>query len=362
MSIFIKILKKIFANTTKTNIIRVIGLALILNLLFGALFYYAEKDVQTELTFLDAIWWAMVTMTTVGYGDFYAQTSVGRFLISYPTMLLGIGIIGYLVGVVAESMLERGSKKRKGLLEIKMKNHIIVCNFPGDQKILRLKNELKRSRRYGECEFVLVTNDLETLPESLVEQKISFVKGDPVREDVLLRANVLECAGVFILAEDTEDPGSDTKTFAIGTQIEMMEREEKRPIKVVVEMVSQSNLKMMKRSKVDAIVSADGIMDVLIAQEFMYPGLHDVFHEILSNASGSQFYILDSDLGGQSFGDLQCKAIDFNKPIQVVGLKRRGQSIMNPEKTFSIEDNDKLIVLANSRADFDLFQTEAQKS
>ena len=139
----------------------------------------------------------------------------------------------------------------------------------------------------------------------------------------------------------------------------MMEREEKRPIKVVVEMVSQNNLKMMKRSKVDAIVSADGIMDVLIAQEFMYPGLHDVFHEILSNASGSQFYILDTDLSGRIFGDLQRKAIDFTKPVQVVGLNRNGQSIMNPEKTFSIEEKDKLIVLANSRVDFEQFETEA---
>ena len=362
MTLFLRIFKKIFASTTNKNITRIIGFALILNLVFGLLYYYAERGVQPELTLQDSIWWAMVTMTTVGYGDHFAQTFAGRFLISYPCMLLGIGIIGYLVGVVAESMLERGSRKRKGLMELKMKNHIIICNYPGDQKILRLKNELKRSHHYSKCEFVLVTDVLNELPETLIEQKIAFVKGDPVREDVLMKASVLECAGVFILAEDTEDPGSDTKTFAIGTQIEMMEREEKRPIKVVVEMVSQDNLKMMKRSKVDAIVSADGIMDVLIAQEFMYPGLHAVFHEILSNASGSQFYILDSNFSGQSFGELQRKAIDFDKPIQVVGLSRNGNSIMNPEKLFSIEEEDKLIVLANSRADFEQFEAEALNS
>lgn len=359
MTIFIKIFKKIFANTTNKNVTRVIGFALILNLVFGVLYYYAERGAQPELTFLDSLWWAMVTMTTVGYGDHFAQTFVGRFLISYPCMLLGIGIIGYLVGVVAESILERGSRKRKGLLEIKMNNHIIICNYPGDQKVLRLKNELKRSRRYNECEFVLVADTLAELPEVLIDQKISFVKGDPVREDILLKANVLECAGVFILAENAEDPTSDTKTFAIGTQIEMIEREEETPIKVIVEMVSMDNLKMMKRSKVDAIVSADGIMDVLIAQEFMYPGLHAVFHEILSNESGSQFYILDSNFDGQIFGDLQRKAIDFKKPIQVVGLSRNGNSIMNPEKSFSIEEKDKLIILANSRNDFEQFESEA---
>lgn len=361
MTFFVDFFKRFFSNPNNKNISRVIGVAFILNLLFGVAYYYAERVAQPELTLLDSIWWAMVTMTTVGYGDQFAVTFTGRFLISYPCMLLGIGIIGYLVGVVAESILQRGQRKRKGLLEIKMENHIIICNYPGNQKILRLKNELKRSRRYRESAFVLITDTISELPESLVEQDIRFVKGDPVREDILLKANVLECAGVFVLAEDSEDEGSDTKTFAIGTQIEMIEREENRPIKVVAEMVSQNNLKMMRRSKVDAIVSADGIMDVLIAQEFLYPGLHAVFHEVLSNASGSQFYILESLYNGQNFGDLQRKAIDFEKPIQVVGLNRNGQSIMNPEKKFTVEEKDKLIILANSREDFEQFEREAIK-
>jgi len=358
MGLFLKIIKRIFTNSSNQSITKVIVFALFLNLVFGVLFYFAERDVQPELSFLDALWWAMVTMTTVGYGDFYAQTFAGRFLISYPCMLLGIGIIGYLVGVVAERMLERGSKKRKGLLEVKMKNHIIICNYPGDQKILRLKDELSRSRRYGDCALVLVTDKLEELTSELSQNKIIFVKGDPTREDILIKAHVSECAGVFILAENIEDSDSDTKTFAIGTQIEMIEKEINKPIKVIVEMVSKNNLRMMKRSMVDSIVSADGIMDVLIAQEFIYPGLHDVFHEVLSNQAGSQFYIFDNKFDGQKFGDVQKKAVDFKKSVQVLGIKRNNTSVMNPDKNEMLDDKDQLIVLANSVADFENFENE----
>lgn len=356
-----RIFRKIFSNTTGQNISRVIVFALILNLVFGILFYYAEKDVQTELTLTDSIWWAMVTMTTVGYGDYFAQTFTGRFLISYPCMLLGIGIIGYLVGLVAEGLLERGSRKRKGLVELNMKNHIIICNYPGDQKILRLQEELRRSSIYGKCNFILISDVLDELSPALTEHKIHFVKGDPTLEDVLNRANLADCAGVFILAENAQNPASDIKTFAIGTQIEMMETEMGRPIKVVVEMVSKDNLKMMSRSKVDSIVSADGIMDVLIAEEFMFPGLHDVFHEILSNASGSQFYILDTKLSGSKFGEIQKKAIDFEKNIQVVGINRESGSMMNPDKTEVILVGDKLIVLASSIEDFATFESKSLK-
>ena len=357
MTLFLRLIKQIFSRTSNKSIIRVIAFALVLNLIFGVLFYFAEHEAQPDLTIWDAVWWAMVTMTTVGYGDFFAHTFTGRFFISYPCMLLGIGIIGYLVGIVAERMLEHGSKKRKGLLEVKMNNHIIICNYPGDQKILRLKEELSRSKRYKDSELVLVTNELEELTPELSQNKIHFIKGDPTREEILLKANISDCAGVFILAEDVEEAASDTKTFAIGTQIEMIERETNKPIKVIVEMVSKDNMKMMKRSMVDSIVSADGIMDVLIAQEFLYPGLHDVFQEVLSNASGSQFYIFDNKFSGLKFGDIQKKALDFEQNVQILGIKRNNHSQMNPDKNEILNENDKLIVLANSVADFEKFES-----
>ncbi|KAA9022042.1 ion transporter [Niallia endozanthoxylica] len=48
----------------------------------------------------DALWWAIVTMTTVGYGDLYPETTVGRIIASV-LMLTGIGIIGLITGTVA---------------------------------------------------------------------------------------------------------------------------------------------------------------------------------------------------------------------------------------------------------------------
>jgi len=48
----------------------------------------------------DAIWWAFVTMTTVGYGDFYPVTAIGRIVASM-LMLCGIGMFGTYAGMMA---------------------------------------------------------------------------------------------------------------------------------------------------------------------------------------------------------------------------------------------------------------------
>ncbi len=355
MLFFVKYLKKVLSGgSLNSRIPKVLLLAVLLNVVFGSLFYFAERDLQPGLSYVDSLWWAMVTMTTVGYGDFFAKSSLGRFLISYPTMIIGIGIIGYLVGVVADAMLDYGAKKRKGLLKLDLKNHLILCHYPGEQKVIRVQDEIRRSPRYSETEMVLVSDLLDELPESL-KKRIHFVKGDPAREVILNNANFDQAIGAFILAQNPGEPQSDIKSFAVATQIKMLSREVNPRLRVIVEMVSAENRAMMARSHVDGVVCADGIMDALIAQEFLYPGLNDVFHEVLSNATGSEFYILENPFGDTSFGLIQKETLDSPQNVQVVGIQRKKHTLMNPDKTTMVHNDDHLIVLANNRDDFNYF-------
>ncbi len=105
---------------------RVLLVVILMNLVFGALFYVTEREAQPGLTLVDGLWWAMVTMTTVGYGDYYAHTTAGRLLASFPAMIAGIGLVGYLAGTVAETVSHRLSTHRKGLLAVDMQDHFVI--------------------------------------------------------------------------------------------------------------------------------------------------------------------------------------------------------------------------------------------
>ncbi|WBB73911.1 potassium channel family protein [Micromonospora sp. WMMD1128] len=59
-------------------------------------------------SFGDALWWATVTITTVGYGDYYPVTTMGRF-VALGLMIGGIGLIGFVTGSLATWIVERVS-------------------------------------------------------------------------------------------------------------------------------------------------------------------------------------------------------------------------------------------------------------
>ena len=80
---------------------RVALVALIVVVLGAAIAYHAEHPTNPGFaTYGDALWWAIVTLTTVGYGDIVPKTPAGR-LAGVMIMVTGIGVLGVLAGSLA---------------------------------------------------------------------------------------------------------------------------------------------------------------------------------------------------------------------------------------------------------------------
>lgn len=89
-------------------------------------FYHFEKAVSPELSLWDSFWWAMVTVTTIGYGDIFPRTVGGR-LIALFLMLAGIGTLSFLTAAIA-SFLVRGDGWQQLRLR-RFKKHVIICGL-----------------------------------------------------------------------------------------------------------------------------------------------------------------------------------------------------------------------------------------
>lgn len=75
--------------------------------LVSALMYYVENAAQPEVfsSIPKTMWWGVATLTTVGYGDIYPVTALGRFL-GGLIAILGIGIFAIPTGIIASGFTE----------------------------------------------------------------------------------------------------------------------------------------------------------------------------------------------------------------------------------------------------------------
>jgi voltage-gated potassium channel len=88
------------------EVVYTVGAALLVLLISALAVLDAEQRQGTIDTFGEALWWAFVTMTTVGYGDFYPVTFMGR-CVAAGLMVGGIALIGAVTATLASWIVEK---------------------------------------------------------------------------------------------------------------------------------------------------------------------------------------------------------------------------------------------------------------
>ena len=88
---------------------------MVLLILASSLMFFAEHEVQPEAfsSIPAAMWWTIVTLTTVGYGDVFPITSVGRILAG-SIAILGIGFFALPAGILGSGFMEEVQRRQEG--------------------------------------------------------------------------------------------------------------------------------------------------------------------------------------------------------------------------------------------------------
>ena len=130
MNIFLRVFTLFLRAFNSKRLRTILGTIIASVVFFGLLFYVSEPQIKS---FGDGLWLALVTITTVGYGDIELSTTLGRFVAS-GLMLLGMGLIASLTAIVSvkfiqnfvdhhtnDDVLEKLDEMQKDLDELKKK-------------------------------------------------------------------------------------------------------------------------------------------------------------------------------------------------------------------------------------------------
>ena len=307
-------------------------------------YLYFEIQARPELTWADAFWWSLVTMTTVGYGDYFPETQLGRYLVGVPTMILGISVLGYLLSSVAAYLLESKSKELKGMKQIKLEDHILIVHFSDTNRVLQLAGELQADSSTQNKPIVLIDSELDELPAELDEIGIKFVRGNPARESTLLRANYTRATHAVVLSKNPTDVRSDDLNLAVALTIEGLGSD----IRTVVECVDPDSIETLRRTGCDSIVCVGKLSSSLLVQELVDPGVQAVFDELSRIQVGQQIFVVDiASMEKWSYAELGSWGHD--QRMLMLGVKRGGRIHINPGSDFALEQGDQAILIGDTR-------------
>ena len=130
----------VFQNRKQSVSASVGTISIILLVWAGISILFVEKGTGNIENAEEALWWSFVTMTTVGYGDFYPVTLEGR-LIAAILMAAGVGLFGTLTGLMTSLFIEEQDDEQ-ALVQDYMQKHFNEINV----RLLAIEQELKSLR------------------------------------------------------------------------------------------------------------------------------------------------------------------------------------------------------------------------
>lgn len=101
-------------RSRRVELITTASIMLLLLLLAATFMYFAERDAQPELfgSIPASMWWAVMTLTTVGYGDTFPITPIGK-LMAAVCAVLGVGMFALPTGILGAAFVEELSRSKR---------------------------------------------------------------------------------------------------------------------------------------------------------------------------------------------------------------------------------------------------------
>jgi len=297
----------------------------------AVLFYYFEKDAWSregeELTFTRALYWSIITMATVGYGDVVPKTGPGM-AVAVVDAILGIASYSLLVSLIAEQLLSSTMKKAWGLAWLKNRDIVVI----GDsEECIEAIDEIKKNIPHAKISWVT-----DKQPNITID--VDYVVGSLIDTETLRRGGVDKAKHVIVCPRDD----------SIGVHIALLARKLNPNARIIplartyktAEVLEAAGFQYVVPTTITARILASMVFEkdvaLLLSDLTTIKGVGDLVEK---PASG---YV------GLTMEEALLKAKREEDVIIVGVAKPSGEIIVNPPLDYRISSEDKLLVVKGS--------------
>ncbi|WP_020614159.1 potassium channel protein [Sediminispirochaeta bajacaliforniensis] len=279
---------------------------LVLTSMAGITAFEMTKNSQFE-TIWDTFWYAIVTVTTVGYGD-KTPITVGGRIVGLLLMGMGVVVVAAITGQIASFLVDQQMKRREGLLSLRnIQNHFIICGWRKEldkvvEGVLAVNADLDPSG------IVLINSigaeKMQGILNNPVFKGINYINGDYIEEETLKRANIKDARRVMLLADQSQEYSlqeMDSRTVMAVLTIESISKR----VYVCAELLDEKFEKYLRLANCDEIILSREYSKLILANASSASGVSHIVTDLLSTKGGGlKTKSIPADFIGKSFGDL----------------------------------------------------------
>ena len=338
---------RLFELLTSKLVIASLITILVFTGLMLIIFLSEQKTNSAINTLFDAIWYTLVTITTVGYGDITPRSILGRTS-AMILLLAGVALFGALSGKFASFLFDRQQKKDRGLLKMnKMKNHFLICGWkPNFERIL--EGILLANPEIPPEKIILLNNSSQNEMEKIKAhsrfKNINYIHGDFTDEDTLLKSQIKTAERALVLADNSEN-FSNLETDSRTVLAVLTIKNPNPKIYCVAEIIDSKFEKHLSLAHCDEIILSADYGQNLLIQASSGKGMSHILRELISEESDSGILICDipQKFVGNNYGEfrLSLKTSDI-----LIGLlentgnfySRRKEALAEAQKNPNVEE------------------------
>jgi voltage-gated potassium channel len=298
-------------------------------LLSSVVVYLIEhRSNEQYQTFLDSVYWAVVTTATVGYGDIAPKSQIGR-VVTIGIILFGAAVMGTFIGRISTFIMERQMKAEQGLLDFSgMSGHFLVCGWKREMDLM-LKEIMDRNPNINPSQVVLLNlspHEAVTGILNMPEFKgMKFVHGDFIEERELIRAGVKGAARVLVVADhftEGELQQIDSKTVMAVMSIKNLNKR----AYVCAEVLDTKFEKYLSLSHCDEVLLSRDFSRAMLSSAAMGTGITHVIRALTAKESAAKIGVVDipDSFIGKSFREFNDNLIKDRGTILVGLLENTG--------------------------------------